>query len=1158
MKLIYTIISTLLLSVLSFQFTFSQITASWTNTGPINFPPDISGQINGIGRVSQLKFHPTNSQIMFAASASGGLYKSNDNGTTWAQTGTDKLPYGLSTASVCIDFTNDQVLYLGTGDANYYGSRDYGIWKSTDGGTSWTPSCAGIGNRVALEILMNPADHNVLLAATDDGIWKSTNAGVSWTLKSVSDQFTDMDFKLGTNGQTIYAASYNYFYRSQDGGETWSKISNGLYFPGGGTTGDGCRIAVTPADANVIYFGMIANRGTIFKSTDGGSSFTVVKDNFNQSLVGYDAASDGQGNYNFDMTVDPNNASTVYIAAHVVWKSTNGGTTWTQLTNWWETVHTDMHQIVFNPYNATQLWNANDGGVWLSTTSGTTWSPKSDGLAATECYSGATSPVAKDLIAIGTQDNGELKHQGVQWSTTRGGDWGSAMTFDYRNPSWVYYHENARRRNLSVNNSEVGMNFPKSSLQDIAFFRSMTSLAFGGNMDVYRTTNLTASSPAWTKISSFNKTIKAMCVSAADSNIVYAVTTDATIYRSVDALATSPSFTAFTLPSVTSNRADVCGYRANANVVYASCGSKMFRSSDKGATWTDITYGLPGVNIYDIITDDYNLAQETVFISSAVGIYYWHPGMTRWILFTQGFPTIAEITDMGIFNDGTSNSVLRIATYGRGVWETSIQSTRSLNAEFTVSNQYPCPGGSVQFTDLSSGIPTSWSWTFTGGTPATSNAQNPTVTYAAAGSYNVTLVATNASGSKSLTKTAFINSAASLLPLTEGFESFTFPPAQWSLLDATANGINWKPSFGNGGFASSSGCMQFDNWDNDETGHNDEIHTKQLNFSGVTGATLKFDVAYQVYSPGYEDSLAVLVSTNCGTTWTKVYQKGGTTLATAGSSTNKFTSPLATQWRTDSVILNTYAGNGDVLISFRNIAHYGQPLYIDNIRVTGTAASCTDNYEPNNTGNTAVSIPLGADLKGIISNSTDFDWFKFNNTAAQPNIKITLNNLPADYNLGLSKGAVLATSKKSGTTQETIIWNTATTGTYKVKVFGKNGAFNASQCYTLRVDLSSTPWTSKVGEETIDQTVDVMESDLQVFPIPAGDVVNVRYSGDEEIKGELRIINLLGQLVYSSTVDLNSGQSFLVDVAQFAAGQYLLSIVTPDGNWKVERISIQH
>jgi hypothetical protein len=72
------------------------------------------------------------------------------------------------TASLCIDFTNDQVLYLGTGDANYYGSRDYGIWKSTDGGTSWTPSCAGIGNRVALEILMNPADHNVLLAATDD------------------------------------------------------------------------------------------------------------------------------------------------------------------------------------------------------------------------------------------------------------------------------------------------------------------------------------------------------------------------------------------------------------------------------------------------------------------------------------------------------------------------------------------------------------------------------------------------------------------------------------------------------------------------------------------------------------------------------------------------------------------------------------------------------------------------------------------------------------------------------------------------------------------------------------------------------------------------------------------------------------------------------
>ena len=1156
MKINITIIIAVFLLFFFVQLSFSQINASWSNTGPVNFPPDISGQINGIGRVSQVKFHPTNSQIMYAASASGGLYKSTNNGTTWTQTGTDNLPYGLSTASICIDYTNDQVLYLGTGDANYYGYRDYGIWKSTDGGTSWTPSCAGIGNRVALEILMSPINHNTLIAATDDGIWKSTDAGVTWSLKSVYDDFTDMDFKPGTNGLTIYAASYNNFYRSQDGGDTWTKITSGLYFPGGGTTGDGCRIAVSPADASVVYFGMIANRGTVFKSTDGGTTFTVVKDNFNQSLVGYDAASGGQGNYNFDMTADPNNANTVYIVAHVVWKSTNGGTAWTQLTNWWETVHTDMHQVVFNPYNSLQLWNANDGGVWLSTNAGTSWSPKSDGLAATECYSGATSPVSKDLIAIGTQDNGELKQQGASlWYTTRGGDWGSAMTFDYRNPSWVYYHSNARRRNLSVNNSEVSMNFPKTSLQDIAFFRSMTSLAFAGNMDVYRTTNLSVSSPTWTKISSFNKTIKALCISAADSSIVYAITSDATIYRSTDAQAGSPVFTALTLPSSTSNTADVCGYRGNANVVYASCGSKMYRSADKGASWTDITYGLPGVNIYDIITDDYNLSQETVFISSAVGIYYWHPGMTRWILFAQGFPTIAEITDMMIFNDGTSNSVLRLATYGRGVWETSIESTRSLNAEFTVSNQFPCPGGNVQFTDLSSGNPTSWNWTFTGGTPATSTAQNPAVTYAGSGAYNVTLVVTNASGSKTLTKTAYINSASTALPLTEGFEAFAFPPLQWSLLDAAANGINWKSSFGNGGFAASSSCMQFDNWDNDETGHNDEIRTKQLSFSAVSGATLKFDVAYQVYAAGYEDSLAVFVSTNCGATWTKVYQKGGNSLSTAGTSTNKFTSPAASQWRTDSVILNAYAGNANVIISFKNIAHYGQPLYLDNIRITDVVASCMDNFEPNNTGNTAVSIPLSTDVKGIVSSNADLDWFKFSNTVSQPNIKITLNNLPADYNLALTKGGTLATSKKTGTTPESIIWNTATTGTYKVKVYGKNGAFNATQCYTLRIDLSSTPWPLKLEDE-LSQQQDEAVDQLLVYPNPAGNLINVQYSAAEMTTGELKIINLVGQQMLSVTVQLHPGLPVEIDVSKLPAGTYLLGLLSAKGQWKVTRVII--
>src|SRR6185436_3312034 len=168
-----------------------------------------------------------------------------------------------------------------------------------------------------------------------------------------------------------------------------------------------------------------------------------------QSLVGYDINGNGQGNYNFSMCSDPTNANIVYVVAHVVWKSSDGGVTWTQLTQWYANLHTDMHDIEVNPYNTSQVFNANDGGVWLSTDGGDNWLPKSDGLGATEIYHAGTSPTRKDMISIGTQDNGELYFSNTSWKTNRGGDWGSRATFDHLNNTMVYYHENGKRRNLS-------------------------------------------------------------------------------------------------------------------------------------------------------------------------------------------------------------------------------------------------------------------------------------------------------------------------------------------------------------------------------------------------------------------------------------------------------------------------------------------------------------------------------------------------------------------------------------------------------------------------------------------------------------------------------------------------------------------------------------
>ncbi|NDC43436.1 MAG: hypothetical protein EBZ77_18125, partial [Chitinophagia bacterium] len=228
----------------------AQAVGTWSNTGPIAFPVNVSGQVHGMGRVCQLKFHPTNPAKLYAVSASGGLFLSSDTGHTWSPTpGTEQLA-NCANASVCIDHTNDNILYLSTGDPNYYGDN-FGIWKSTDGGNTFNPANTGVGNRMAVELIMDPLNHNVVVAATDDGIWRTTNAGALWTQQVAGGRFRSMELRPNSHN-VVYAVTDSSYYRSTDMGVTWARISAGISVPVGN---DGMRLAVSAADTNVVYIG---------------------------------------------------------------------------------------------------------------------------------------------------------------------------------------------------------------------------------------------------------------------------------------------------------------------------------------------------------------------------------------------------------------------------------------------------------------------------------------------------------------------------------------------------------------------------------------------------------------------------------------------------------------------------------------------------------------------------------------------------------------------------------------------------------------------------------------------------------------------------------------------------------------------------------------
>ncbi|MDF3028944.1 MAG: hypothetical protein K0S23_3251 [Fluviicola sp.] len=347
-------------------------------------------------------------------------------------------------------------------------------------------------------------------------------------------------------------------------------------------------------------------------------------------------------------------------------------------------------------------------------------------------------------------------------------------------------------------------------------------------------------------------------------------------------------------------------------------------------------------------------------------------------------------------------------------------------ADFAASSTTICQGASVSFTNLST-YATSYAWTFTGGTPATSTAANPSVTYNTAGTYAVTLVATNANGSDTETKNAYITvvaSAATALPLTEGFTSATFVPTAWSLVNNNASPTSWARTTAAGLAPTAGNAMWFNNFAYNDA-DDDVVRLKPLIFTGLSSAQMTFDVAYAPYDAANFDGLEILVSTNCGGSFTSVYSKSNTTLATAAALTTAFT-PTAAQWRTETVDLTPYIGQANVIIAFKNLSGYGNNLYVDNINVTGVIS--TTPPTPSFT-TTVTSVCAGQSIT-------------YTNTST---------GSPTSYSWSFPGG----TPATSTAANPTVTYSTA--GTYNVALTATNGGGSNTATMTNYVTVNAIP-----------------------------------------------------------------------------------------------------
>lgn len=310
-------------------------------------------------------------------------------------------------------------------------------------------------------------------------------------------------------------------------------------------------------------------------------------------------------------------------------------------------------------------------------------------------------------------------------------------------------------------------------------------------------------------------------------------------------------------------------------------------------------------------------------------------------MFTQG-----QVTRM-------RNAVVSAMGGRSNIWTTSnlqsvgaIPGTSICSADFQATQTGLCTGNSTTFsvTNTSATI-TSYAWTFTGGTPATSSAASPTVTYNTPGTRQVSVTVTTASGSKTITKTAYITVASVgtpvALPITQGFTTATFPPTNWTITNGGATNT-WVRNTTVGRAPTAGNSVMINYYNPNTNGDIDDLNTPTFNLSTYSSASLEFDVAYRPHTQ-YFDKLEVLVSPGCGATYEVVYSKAGATLQTETANTSAYTNPST--WRRETIDLTPYVGVNQVSVKFRGTSGWGNYLYLDNINISALGSVGIDNEE---------------------------------------------------------------------------------------------------------------------------------------------------------------------------------------------------------------------
>lgn len=668
----------------------------------------LEGPGNTGARFNTVAIHPTNPAIMYAGACLGGLFKTTNNGQTWEPIFDDHAY--LAMGDIALDPQDPNTLYVGTGDVNingyvYVGN---GLYKSSDAGQTWTH--IGLDSqKIISKIIVHPTNSNVMYVGTmgnpfvannERGLYKTTDGGQTWTqvlftstLSGVIDMVMDPQ-----NPNILYAATYDRYrtpynsivsgpnsqiWKTTDGGQNWTPINNGIALPCG-------RIGLAISQQNpqllyaIVASGDISGVNTsdfrnVYKTTDGGSNWNELS-----SAVVYQG---GFAWYFGKIRVNPTNDEEVWLLGVDITYSTDGGQTWQDGDAFYET-HADKHDLQWN--NSGRKILATDGGLYGF--NGTGGWDDIENMPTNQIYRLGINPHAPGMYAVGVQDNGTNygNHASLNsWQQYWYGD-GFTSRFDPTNSNiWyamsqylglVYSMDGGSNFDDHTN----GIDFNEPAHWDAPFILSQNNpnTQYTATERVYKNTSgpggtWSPISPKLTDaplVSDRFHTITTVAESYASPQTLWAGTTDANVWvtdngggswNSVHTnglpdlyiTAIHPSFSNAQTAIVTQS-----GYRANDNTPH------IHKTTDLGQTWTPIAGDLPPLAINDVAI--YAPNENVMFVATDGGVYGTLDGGMKWEKVGNNLPTV-PVFDVEI---DMNTKRLLAGTFARSLYSVSLDS----------------------------------------------------------------------------------------------------------------------------------------------------------------------------------------------------------------------------------------------------------------------------------------------------------------------------------------------------------------------------------------------------------------------------------------------------------------------------------------------------